>query len=114
MKEVLWWWRSALESLQFPLEIMSSHSIPQNVKSVNFALLGKQTSASQFEQLKDRDGWHGKIEVDFSLDEIAVIGEVGAPYQEFLIPAEVSNQYGLAIDVTDDEEELNYFQNRGI
>ena len=54
MREVLWWWRSALESLQFPLEITSSHSIPQNVKSVNFALLGKQTSASQFEQLKDR------------------------------------------------------------
>ena len=57
------------------------------------------------EQLKERDGLHGKIEAEFTPEEIAHQEEFGAPYQEFLIPAEVANQYGPPIDVTDDEEE---------
>ena len=57
------------------------------------------------EQLKERDGLHGKIEAEFTPEEIAHQEECGAPYQEFLIPAEVANQYGPPIDVTDDEEE---------
>ena len=54
------------------------------------------------EQLKNRDGWHGKIEVEYTPEEIADQEKFGAPYQEFLIPAEVANQYGPPIDVTDD------------
>ena len=57
------------------------------------------------EQLKERDGLHGKIEAEFTPEEIAHQEEFGAPYQEFLIPAEVANQYGPPIDVTDDDEE---------
>ena len=57
------------------------------------------------EQLKERDGLHGKIETEFTPEEIADQEKFGAPYQEFLIPAEVANQYGPPIDVTDDEEE---------
>ena len=54
------------------------------------------------EQLKERDGLHGKIEAEFTPEEIAHQEEFGAPYQEFLIPAEVANQYGPPIDVTND------------
>ena len=42
---------------------------------------------------------------------IAQIGE-GDYYTEYLIPAEMANQYGPPIDVTDSEEE--YLPNRGL
>ncbi|GIT02538.1 MAG: hypothetical protein CM1200mP27_11630 [Chloroflexota bacterium] len=57
------------------------------------------------EQLKERDGLHGKIEAEFTPEQIADQEEFGAPYQEFLIPAEVANRDGPPINVTDDEKE---------
>ena len=41
---------------------------------------------------------------------LAVIDEFGKPYPEYLIPAEMANQYGPPIDITDSEEE--YLPNR--
>ena len=43
---------------------------------------------------------------------LAVIDEFGKPYTEYLIPAEMANQYGPPIDITDSEEE--YLPNRGL
>ena len=40
-----------------------------------------------------------------------IIDEFGKPYTEYLIPAEMANQYGPPIDITDSEEE--YLPNRG-
>ena len=57
------------------------------------------------EQLKGSDGWHGKIEVRRTSGEIADMEYYGAHYQEYLITAEVANQYGPPIDVTDDKDE---------
>jgi len=46
------------------------------------------------------------------IDEgLSVIDEFGKPYTEYLIPAEMANQYGPPIDITDSEEE--YLPNRG-
>ena len=56
------------------------------------------------EQLPTRDGFHGKIEYEHTPKEIADMEEFGAHYQEYLIPAEVANQYGPPIDVSDDDE----------
>ena len=36
---------------------------------------------------------------------LALIDEIGMPYTEYLIPAEMANQYGPPIDITDNEEE---------
>ena len=36
---------------------------------------------------------------------LALIDEIGKPYTEYLIPAEMANQYGPPIDITDNEEE---------
>ena len=45
------------------------------------------------------------------IDEgLSVIDEFGKPYTEYLIPAEMANQYGLPIDITDSQEE--YLPNR--
>ena len=38
--------------------------------------------------------------------------EEGKAYQEFIIPAEIANQYGPPTDITDSEEE--YLPNRGV
>ena len=43
---------------------------------------------------------------------LAVIDEFGKPYTEYLIPAEMANQYGPPIDITYSEEE--YLPNRGL
>ena len=43
---------------------------------------------------------------------LALIDEIGKPYTEYLIPAEMANQYGPPIDITDNEEE--YLPNQGL
>ena len=57
------------------------------------------------EQLSAKDGLHGKIEVEHTPEEIADAQAFGVHYVEYLIPAEVANQYGPPTDVTDDEDE---------
>ena len=57
------------------------------------------------EQLNASDGGHGKLEVEFSPEELADVEESGAPYTEYVIPVEVANRYGPPIDITDSEED---------
>ena len=45
-------------------------------------------------------------------ERLGVIDEFGKPYTEYLIPAEMANQYGPPIDITGNEEE--YLSNRGL
>jgi len=46
------------------------------------------------------------------IDEgLSITDEFGKPYTEYLIPAEMANQFGPPIDITDSEEE--YLSNRG-
>ena len=45
-------------------------------------------------------------------ERLGVIDEFGKPYTEYLIPAEMANQYGPPIDITGNEEE--YLSNQGL
>ena len=45
-------------------------------------------------------------------ERLGVIDEFGKPYTEYLIPAEMANQYGPPIDITGNEEE--YLSDQGL